>query len=205
MRFGERTVVELIDRKAGCSQPVLESRQGGLRFRAKTVITKGHGASQRQPDGRTVVTVPEDGCGRSSGLDEIEARRVVRQETDHPEPHDALDHTAVVAQRDHEKRIREQASQNRRQQNVSRMRVAERGAPLAFGRAYDEIDRMLLRLLDVLAKVRLPVVRYQSGQGSAKLDGNRDLRQIERAVLTDVQHRARASKVVADHRRAGSR
>lgn len=198
MRLGKHAVVELLDRKAGFTQGELEAGHCGLRVGTEAVVTKGHCSIHRQAHGRLVVPVPYDRRRHSCRLDEIDAGRVVGQEADHPEPHQALDHTRVVAKRENEERVREQASDQRRDKDIAGMRVAEGGAALELGRPINEFDGMPLHLFDVPAEIWIPAVRNEAGEGASQLDWKRSKREVDRPVLADVEHGLRAAQIVAN-------
>jgi len=207
VRLRKPRIVELGHGKAGRPQGTLEPAQGVFGRGTEPVVAKHQSAIVGEVERRLVVAAPGGAGGHGRGVDPVDLLFVSGKEPDRAQPQQALDDARVMTQGEHEERVGKDLGKHPSDEDVARKRVAERGAPLALGRALHELDGMTLDLAQVLVPVGLPFGRDEAGQPSRSTQLNRQgtIGEIQGPVLPCVQNGSRAAEIIADHRGPGPR
>jgi hypothetical protein len=119
------------------------------------------------------VAAPKD-RGRYGGwIDPVDGGLESWEQADGAESQQALDGPGVVAEREHEKRVRKDLRELAANKHIARKGVAESRKALALGDPDNELGRVALHLFDVLSAERFPLGRGQTLEPmrSAELDG----------------------------------
>lgn len=176
----EAAVIQLVDREARACELGLEASEHVFRVGAKPVVAENHRAVVGEIKRRLVVAAPQGRSRNRGWIDPIDGCLECRKEPNRVEPQQALDGPRVVAEGQHEQRVRKDFGQLAADEHVARKGVTERAVAGAFGSPADELRGVELDLLDIPGSKRLPLRRSEALQpvSGPELDGKRAVREI---------------------------